>query len=108
MPRSALVPDYRTRDLMLTRLRELRPALEAEGVLHAALFGSVARGDDVPKSDVDIILDLEPSREIGLFAFAGIKEFLEAELGRDVDLGTRDSLRQERHGAILAELITAF
>ncbi len=108
MAGSALVPNYRTRDRMLTRLRELRAALETEGVLHAALFGSVARGDDAPNSDVDIILDLEPSREIGLFAFAGIKEFLEAELGRGVDLGTRDSLRPERHGAILAELVPAF
>ncbi len=93
---------------MVARLRELRPALEAEGVRHAALFGSVARGDDVPDSDVDIILDLDPERQIGLFAFAGIKELLEAELGRDVDLGTRDSLRPERHGAMLAELVPAF
>ncbi len=47
------------------------PCLEAEGVRHFALFGSVARGDDVPESDVDLILDLDPKRQIGLFAFAG-------------------------------------
>jgi len=84
------------------------PCLEAEGVRHFALFGSVARGDDVPESDVDLILDLDPKRQIGLFAFAGIKELLEAQLGRDVDLGTQDSLRPERHGAIIAELVPAF
>ena len=93
---------------MLARLRELRPALQAEGVLHAALFGSVARGDDVPESDVDIILDLDPERHIGLFAFAGIWEFLESKLGRDVDLGSMRSLRPGRHDKILAELVEAF
>jgi predicted nucleotidyltransferase len=82
--------------------------LVAQGVLHASLFGSVARGEDVPESDIDIILDLDPERQIGLFAFVGIQEFLEAALERDVDLGTSDSLRPERHGAIIAELVAAF
>ncbi len=108
MPEQRLAPDYRTRDLMLARLRELRPELEAEGVQHALLFGSVARGDDVPESDVDIILDLDPERHIGLFAFAGIQEFLEAQLGRSVDLGSMRSLRPGRHDEILAELVEAF
>ncbi len=93
---------------MIARLRELRPALEAHGVRRALLFGSVARGDDVPESDVDIILDLDPERHIGLFAFAGIQEFLETKLGRRVDLGSMRSLRPGRHDNILSELVEAF
>jgi predicted nucleotidyltransferase len=50
---------------MIARLLQLRLALEADGVRHAFLFGS-ARGDDVPESDVDIIVDLDPERHIGL------------------------------------------
>lgn len=57
--------DIRLRDAAITCLRELRPGLEAKGVRHAYLFGSVARGDDVEESDIDIILDLDPERTSG-------------------------------------------
>jgi predicted nucleotidyltransferase len=93
---------------MLARLLELRPALEGDGVRHVYLFGSVARGDDVAESDVDLILDLDPERHIGIFEFADIRRFLRRELGRDVDLGTRRSLLPGRHDAIIAELVEAF
>jgi predicted nucleotidyltransferase len=93
---------------MIAKLLQLRSALEADGVRHAFLFGSVARGDDVPESDVDIIVDLDPERHIGLFEFAGIRDFLREELGRDVDLGTRRSLLPDRHDEIIGELVEAF
>jgi predicted nucleotidyltransferase len=108
MANTSLTPNFQTRDLILARLLELRPELEAEGVRHAFLFGSVARGDDVPESDVDIILDLDPERHVGIFEFAGIRRFLREELGRDVDLGTRRSLLPGRHDRIIAELVEAF
>jgi len=68
----------------------------------------VARGDDVPESDIDIILDLDPERHIGLFAFEGIQQFLEIQLGRNVDLGSMRSLQPGRDDEILGELIEAF
>ncbi len=108
MAKSKLEPDFRTRDIMIAKLLQLRPALEADGVRHAFLFGSVARGEDVPESDVDIILDLDPERHIGLVEFVGIRDFLREELGRDVDLGTRRSLLPGRHDEIIAELVEAF
>jgi len=106
--RPQLAPDYRARDDMLGRLRELQSALEAQGVRHAALFGSVARGNDVPESDVDIILDFDPERHIGLFQSVDIQQFLESELGRDVDLGTMRSLHLHRRDDTLSELVEAF
>ncbi len=108
MAKHAVAPDFRTRDRMMTRLRELQPALEAEGVRHVAIFGSVARGDDVPESDLDVIVDLDPEREVGLFAFVGIGQLLEREIGRHVDVMTRRSIRPGRHDGILAELREVF
>ncbi len=108
MRKSALSPDYRTREVISNRLRGLRPALEVEGVRHAALFGSVARGEDVAESDVDIVLDLDPAKCVGLFQFAGIQQLLEENLGRHVDLATRASLRPGRHDEILADLFEVF
>jgi predicted nucleotidyltransferase len=45
---------------ILTRLRENEAALKARGVTHAALFGSRARGEDRPDSDIDIMIEIAP------------------------------------------------
>ena len=47
MAEPTIAPDYRIRDLMTARLIALRPALEAKGIRHSFLFGSVSCGDDV-------------------------------------------------------------
>ena len=41
---------------VLAKLRENESALRARGVKHAALFGSCARGDNRPDSDIDIMI----------------------------------------------------
>ena len=108
MAKPTIAPDYGVRDLMTARLTALRPTLEAKGVRHAFLFGSICRGDDVPESDVDIIVELDSNSHVGLFEFSGIAEFLEDSLGRSVDLGTRASLSSGRFGNIIADLHQVF
>ncbi len=49
------------RDEVITILRQHEPTLRERGVLHAALFRSVARGDARPDSDVDIMIELAPT-----------------------------------------------
>lgn len=86
-------------DHVLALLRDHQDELRNRGVLHAGVFGSVARGEDGLRSDVDLALDLDPSRSIGLFEFAGIGVFLEELIGSKVDMVERpcrkDWLRQE-------------
>jgi predicted nucleotidyltransferase len=108
MRKSVLPPDYRTRDALAARLRDLQPRLELAGVRHAAFFGSVARGDDVPESDVDVVVDIDPSRNFGVFDFVAVGEFLREALGRPVDLKTKTSLRPGRHDDIIADLFEVF
>jgi uncharacterized protein len=108
MPVQPRRPDFKTRETIGAQLRELRPLLEAQGVIHAALFGSVARGDDVALSDVDIILEDRPERRIDLFGLMEIRDLLEGHIGRHVDLGIRASLRPGKHDQILAELSEVF
>lgn len=90
-------PDFRTRDEVIAKLRELRPLLEAEGVSHVAIFGSIARGDDDTNSDIDLIVSIDASRKVDIFDFSAIKEFIASQFDRPLDLGTRDSLHPERH-----------
>ncbi|MEZ5141650.1 MAG: nucleotidyltransferase domain-containing protein [Acidimicrobiales bacterium] len=69
-----------------------------------AIFGSVARGDEHPDSDIDFLVDLEPdARPIELLSI-GVE--LEEVLGVTVDVGTRSSLRDGVRDEVLAEAVT--
>jgi len=58
------------REAILDRLRQNEPALRARGVTHAALFGSRARGDNLPDSDTDILIDIDPDALISIPDYA--------------------------------------
>ncbi len=60
-------------------------------VLKAWLFGSFARGEQTPHSDIDILVVLDPTKQVGL-EFFGMYEDLRNLLGRNVDLVTEHSL----------------
>jgi predicted nucleotidyltransferase len=72
-------------------LERLRAFFATQPVLKAYLFGSFARGEADEKSDVDIMVDLDHSRPIGLHYF-GIIADLEDLLGRPVDMVTEEGL----------------
>ncbi len=74
------------------RLIDHRKDLEAEGVRSLAVFGSTARGEDEPNSDIDLLVELDPDARIGLIRFIGLQDRLSKLLGRDVDLISRDAL----------------
>jgi uncharacterized protein len=81
------------REEVIARIRAHEAELRAMGVAHLALFGSVARGDDRPDSDVDVLIDVEPNRKFSLLNMAGVYRRLVDLLGRDVDLVSRKGLR---------------
>lgn len=64
------------------------------GVRRLALFGSAARGDFSPTSDVDVLVEFSPHPTRTPFEqYFELKERLEEIVGRPVDLVTRDSMR---------------
>ena len=77
----------------LQTLRMRRKDLENMGIVHVALFGSVARGEDRPDSDIDILVEVNPSKVSSIFAYGAIQQKLEDWLGRPVDVVGRDRLR---------------
>lgn len=59
---------------------------ETQPVLKAWLFGSFARGEETPQSDVDILVEFDHGQPIGLLRYAGMWREIEELVGRKVDL----------------------
>jgi uncharacterized protein len=76
---------------------------EQYGVESLALFGSVARDEARPDSDVDLLVEF--NRPAGLFALLALQQHLESLLGCTVDLGTPRSLRTGLKERILQEAV---
>jgi uncharacterized protein len=67
-------------------LRAHETELRQAGIRRLSLFGSVARGDAEPDSDVDLAAELDPDAGIGLFALGALEQRLAELIGRKVDL----------------------
>jgi predicted nucleotidyltransferase len=74
---------------VLQLLRQNRVDLEKAGIRHAEIFGSVARGEDTPNSDVDILVDLDPGLVDDLFAYSKVRRTLQNLVGRPVDIARK-------------------
>jgi predicted nucleotidyltransferase len=93
-----------TRQAILDRLKAEAPALRLKyGLKSLAVFGSMARGDDNEKSDLDILVTFEGTATFD--RFMDLKLYLEDTFGRSVDLGTPDTLRPEMRAEVEQELI---
>ncbi|MGQ0446552.1 MAG: nucleotidyltransferase family protein [Beijerinckiaceae bacterium] len=78
---------------IIAKLRENEAALRARGVRHAALFGSRARGDNQPGSDIDIMVEIDPEASIDLFEYIAITQFLAGLFPNRVDVANRNQLK---------------
>lgn len=92
------------REEILQRLREhKRLLMETYGLSRLELFGSYARGEPSPGSDVDILVEYETAP--GLFDFIRLKTALSNLLGLKVDLVMKDALRPRIGRRVLNETI---
>lgn len=71
---------------VLAALRAHEAELRAAGVLRLSLFGSVARGDDEPGSDVDLAAEFDPAARTDLVRLVALERRMAELLGRRVDL----------------------
>ena len=73
------------------KLREYKPLLRKKfGVKKIGIFGSVVRGEETVKSDVDILVEFEKVPDF--FEFVRLERYLEEILGVKVDLQTKESI----------------
>jgi uncharacterized protein len=82
------------------------PVFRQYGVSYAAVFGSVARGEDRPESDVDILVRF--GRPTGMVSYMRLIENLETSLKRKVDLVTEQSLSRHVQPYVARDLATIY
>ena len=89
-------------------LRENEAPLRQRGVRHAALFGSCARGEQRPDSDVDIMIEVDPAARIGVYEYVAIKDYIAGLFDAHVDVVRRDRLMPYVGPAAARDAIYAF
>ena len=92
---------------IILKLTENRELLNRYGVKGIRLFGSVARDQATADSDVDLLVEFEPTAHIGLFEFSRLRHELSQLLECDVDLATPNALHRNLKESILKEAIRA-
>jgi predicted nucleotidyltransferase len=93
---------------VLRSLREREPDLRAKGVIALWVFGSVARGDATPDSDIDLLIDFAPEAKPSLLTLSGLQLDLADALGRPVDLAERRALTPRVAEAAEHEMVRVY
>ena len=94
--------------ILIEQLRSLRPWLEQTGVQHVALYGSRARGDHRPDSDLDLLIDVEPGRKFSLVELARAQAGVSREIGLPVSMVMKRGIEDRFAAEISADLIDVF
>ena len=97
-----------TLDDVLQTLRTHENELRLLGVSHVAVFGSVARGEALATSDIDVLVDLDENRSMGIFEYARLKLYVNELLAGAADVVNRRTLKPLLRDNILRDAIHAF
>lgn len=95
-------------EFAIATLKRYESALRARGVRHAAVFGSVARGDNRPDSDLDILVEFAPEAHVTIFDYAGVKDYIASLFDGPVDVIDRDALKPHLRAPSARDAVYAF
>ncbi|HWG04892.1 MAG TPA: nucleotidyltransferase domain-containing protein [Beijerinckiaceae bacterium] len=96
------------REEVIERLKRAEPALRECGVAALYLFGSHARDEAGPDSDIDVFIDPAPDRAFGFLPFMDAYEAIRNAVGEKVDYGTRRGLHPRLRPDIEREAVRVF
>jgi predicted nucleotidyltransferase len=92
----------------IAELQRHAKAVKALGATSLYLFGSVVRNEAQGASDLDLFIDYDHDSRFNAFDLVGIKQYLEHELGVDVDVTTRDGLHPMLRSGIEQSAVRIF
>jgi predicted nucleotidyltransferase len=93
---------------LIATLKSLRPQLEAEGVTHLALFGSRARGDHRPDSDIDLLVEAPEESDFSILNLIGVEHLVSDSVGLQTNALMRRSLREKFRTSIEPDILEIF
>jgi uncharacterized protein len=93
---------------VIATLRAHEPELRAAGVMRLSLFGSTARDEARPDSDIDLLASFDEARNLSLLDMIGIENRLTDLLGHPVDLIEEGTLRPRARQSASREAVCAF
>jgi uncharacterized protein len=96
------------KDRIIVILREHAQELRAAGLVHLRVFGSVARGEASPQSDVDLMADFDRSKRLTLLTVGRLERHLGDLLGVKVDLSAAEWMKEPVRKQALREAVIAF
>ena len=96
------------RDDVIAKLKAAESALRARGVRRAAVFGSIARGDERPDSDIDILVEFEPGAEGSIYDYMNLKEYIAGLFDGPVDVIDRGALKPHLRAPVVRDTLYAF
>jgi uncharacterized protein len=96
------------RSTVIAKLRECEPELKAAGNVRLAIFGSVARGEAIATSEVDLLAEFDSSKRLSLLDMVGLENRLADILGVPVDLTSAKALQGNIRERAASEAVIAF
>jgi predicted nucleotidyltransferase len=97
-----------TRDEIIAKICSTAPALRAEGVTGLAIFGSRARGDARPDSDLDVLIDVDENAKFSLLDLIGVQHIISDATGIQSHAEMRRSIEPRFESRIADDVIKVF
>jgi uncharacterized protein len=90
---ATVAPALTERERVLRILHEQAARLRARGITHLSLFGSMARGEAGPKSDIDLLIEVDPAARFGLSDLLDLQEELGGLTARPINFAFASEMR---------------
>lgn len=97
-----------TMETVFAILHSHRPELERRGIEHVSLFGSTARRESRPDSDIDLLVDLAKDKITTIYDYVDVKLYIESLFDRPVDVVARENLRLSARSRVETDAIPVF
>lgn len=93
---------------LIERLRNHAAAIRGLGVTALDLYGSRARGDNRPDSDLDVLIDYDHDRKFSVYDLMGVKHYTEDVIALPVHIATREDFSEGNLRKIARDAVRVF